>query len=297
MRAISGVHGFVTQDVDDALIYVRRVVIRSGSSFRLAMRLLPGPQRDAMYAIYAFCREVDDIADEAGEADRQFRQLQEWRAEIERLYVGRPTTPVCVALQRPVATFDLPRQEFLAIIDGMEMDVRGCMCAPSFADLDLYCRRVAVAVGILSLAVMGAHGPQAWDLARALGEALQLTNILRDLREDAARGRLYLPRELLIANGIETTAPAAVLQHPALPQVCRSLADRAHQRFSCAEGLLIGSDRRRLRSCILMMKVYERVLSRLEREGWQDLETTARLPLGQMLWIVLRHGILEGVAS
>src|SRR5690606_38011850 len=161
--------------------HVRAVATASGSSFLWGMRLLPRPRREAMYAIYAFCREVDDIADEGGSPAEKQRALAAWREEIERLYHSRPTRAITRALLRPVADYGLPKGECLAIIDGMEMDTQQDIRAPALVDLRLYCRRVAGAVGVLSVRVFGAGEPEARDLALAQGDALQLTNILRDL--------------------------------------------------------------------------------------------------------------------
>ena len=185
-----------------ARAHVREVTERSGTSFFWAMRLLEPARRDAMFAIYAFCREVDDIADEGGTAEAKRQGLAEWRREIDRLYAGAPTRPTTRALLRPVAAYGLLREDFLAVIDGMEMDALRDIRAPSLAELELYCARVAGAVGLLSVRAFGDRSETARKLALAEGKALQLTNILRDLAEDAGRGRLYLPRELLEKHGI-----------------------------------------------------------------------------------------------
>ena len=156
----------------------------SGSSFYLAMRILPKPQREAMYEIYSFCRRVDDVADDGGPRDRRLAQLQEWRADIDALYAGRPPAHLR-ELATAVRTFDLQREDFLAVIDGMEMDVVADIRAPDFATFDLYCDRVASAVGRLSVRVFGMEREAGLALAHHLGRALQMTNILRDLDEDA----------------------------------------------------------------------------------------------------------------
>ena len=273
----------------DALAEVRRRVAQSGSSFLWGMRVLPQERRDAMYAIYAFCRDVDDIADEPRDLDLRQQQLDDWRAEIDRLYAGQPTYAISRALDRPIAAFGLPREAFLDVIDGMEMDLHERMRAPSMAELERYCRRVAGAVGLLSIRVFGADEPEAPQIAVALGEALQLTNILRDLHEDAQRGRLYLPRELLDAHAIATREPLAVLAHPQLSRACAALAQRARQRFAETRRLLERCDRRRLKASILMMEVYERILDRLEQAGWHNPEKPVRLSRFEKLWIVLRH--------
>ena len=168
----------------------------SGSSFYLAMRIMPKAQREAMFEIYSFCRRVDDIADEAGPRDRRLAQLQQWRADIAALYTGTPPQHLS-GLARAVRGFNLQREDFLAVIDGMEMDVVADIRAPDFATFDLYCDRVASAVGRLSVRVFGMEREAGLALAHHLGRALQMTNILRDLDEDAAIGRLYLPREAL----------------------------------------------------------------------------------------------------
>ncbi|HTZ34907.1 MAG TPA: squalene/phytoene synthase family protein, partial [Stellaceae bacterium] len=196
---------------------IRRRVEAAGTSFYWAMRLLPRERREAMYAVYAFCREIDDIADDWPAAERA-AGLATWRDEIEALYGGgRPRHLVARALQQPVARFALRKGDFHDLIAGMEMDAAADIRAPDLATLDLYCARVASAVGHLSVSIFGDPGAAAHEVADALGRALQLTNILRDLDEDAARGRLYLPRELLDRHGIRDLEPRAVLRHPALP--------------------------------------------------------------------------------
>ena len=202
------------------------------------MRLLPRPKREAMFAVYAYCRAVDDIADGDDTPEVKLAGLTAWREEIDQLFQGRPNHPITRALRRPVETYGLAKEEFLALLDGMEMDATNRMVAPSFSELELYCDRVAGAVGLLSVRIFGVSGPAARPLALTLGRALQLTNLLRDLLEDAELGRLYLPRELLEAHGIETRDPAAVLRHPALAAVCGDLAEIAGERFVDARAAL-----------------------------------------------------------
>ncbi len=271
--------------------YVHDVVTRSGSSFTWGMRLLPRPRREAMYAIYAFCREVDDVADGPGTREQKMAELAEWRVEIDRLYAGTPSRPTARALLPYVELFELPKEEFLALIDGMEMDARRTMVAPSREEFELYCRRVAGAVGVLSMHAFGAREPAAMEIAVVLGEGLQITNILRDLDEDAAEGRLYLPQDLLEAAGIDAGEPGAVLSHPGLPRVCEALARMAWERFQRTRVLLRDCHRRALRPCILMMEVYVRVLERLERRGWSPPREPVRVSRPEKLWIALRHGL------
>ena len=278
--------------VDAARAHVQAVVAASGSSFYWSMRLLPRAKRDAMYAIYAFCREVDDVADGDALPAAKLAELAGWRTEIAALFAGRPSRPTTCALAAPVSRFELPSAEFHAVIDGMEMDAGLRMRAPPLAELERYCRCVAGAVGLLSVHVFGVRGVLLEQGALALGEALQLTNILRDLAEDAGRGRLYLPRELLDRHGITGSDPGPVLAHPALPEVCAELAERARQRFEDARRLLAAGDRRRLRPALVMMQVYRRTLERLIARGWQRLDEPVRVARPERLWLALRYGLL-----
>ena len=275
----------------EARAHVREVTQRSGTSFFWAMRFLPRARRDAMFALYAFCREVDDIADDGATAELRRAGLAEWRREIARLYAGAPTMPTARALLSAVRDYGLLREDFLAVIDGMEMDALADLRAPSMGELELYCARVAGAVGMLSVRIFGDGSDAARALARAEGEALQLTNILRDLKEDAARGRLYLPRELLARHGIASDDPATVLAHPALGQVCDELAARARARYGEVERLLATLDRRRMRPAIVMMAVYRRTLEGLVARGWRDLDKAPGPSKLVKLWIALRHGL------
>jgi squalene synthase HpnD len=274
-----------------AQAHVEAVVDQSGTSFRWSMKLLPETKRQAMYAVYAFCREVDDIADEPGARERKERELDAWRDEIAALYDGRPSRPTTNALADAMQHFRLPQEAFLAVIEGMAMDLRGEMRAPSEDDLRLYCDRVAGAVGRLSLPIFGGAGGFEDDLARALGEALQLTNILRDLGEDARLGRLYLPRERLRAHGIEGDDPSAVLAHPNVAAVCAEMAQTARDRFAESAALIARGDRALLRPCRVMMAVYRRILDGLERRGWGDPAAPYELPKSTKLWLALRHGL------
>jgi squalene synthase HpnD len=275
-----------------ARAHVQAVVAASGTSFYWGMRLLPRAKRDAMFAIYAFCREVDDVADGTADIVAKRAGLAAWRAEIDALFAGRPARPTTIALAGPVRDFDLPKAEFDAMIDGMEMDASGRMRGPSFAELWRYCRCVAGAVGMLSIRVFDARNAEIDRGALALGDALQLTNILRDLVEDADLGRLYLPRELLERHGIRDHAPRAVLAHPALPEVCGAIAELAEQRFRDAESCFEHGQRTRLRPALIMMGVYRRTLERLLARGWQRLDQPVRLARPERLWLALRHGLL-----
>jgi presqualene diphosphate synthase len=264
----------------------------SRSSFYGAMRIMPRPQRQAMFEIYSFCRAVDDIADDGqDESESRLQQLQRWHTNIEALYAGKPPQNLR-QLADAVGTFDLRREDFLAIIEGMRMDVASVMRAPDIPTLDIYCDRVACAVGRLSVRVFGMEENAGLALAHHLGRALQLTNILRDLDEDAALGRLYLPREALHDAGIATHDPLAVVADPAIDKACLTIVDRARQHFAQAEKIMAHSPRRTVRTPRIMAAAYSIVLERLIARGWQAPRTPIRLRRRQLLWILLRYVIV-----
>src|SRR3989440_5297735 len=215
----------------------------SGSSFYAAMRILPPEQRQAMFQIYSFCRQVDDIADSDGPRAERLAALQQWRNDIDALYQGHPPARIKDYVAS-VEKFGLKREDFLAIVDGMEMDVPQDMRAPDLATLDLYCDRVASAVGRLSVRVFGLPEEDGILLAHHLGRALQLTNILRDIDEDAGLGRLYLPRESLLHTGITDFDPLKVIADPALPKACAPLVERARTHFQKADEVMDRNPRR-----------------------------------------------------
>ena len=270
---------------------IRRRVEAAGTSFYWAMRMLPQERRDGMYAVYAFCREVDDIADDWPEAERP-AGLAGWHDEIEAVYAGRPRQLIGQALAAPVTRFRLRKSDFHDVIDGMEMDAVAAIRAPDMATLDLYCARVAGAVGHLSVHVFGDPGEAAHAVADSLGRALQLTNILRDLAEDASRGRLYLPRELLDRHGIRGNNPDAVLRHPSLPAVCRDVAALAISHFDAAEAAMARASRRAMRPAAVMGAFYRAMLDALLAADWRDPAMRVGLSKGRKLWLVMRHGIV-----
>jgi phytoene synthase len=263
----------------------------SGSSFYNAMRVLPRAQREAMFEIYSFCRQVDDIADSSGPRGERREELARWRADIDALYVGKPV-PRTRGLQAPLRNFGLRREDFHAVIDGMEMDVVGDIRAPDDATLELYCDRVASAVGRLSVRVFGMEERDGIALAHHLGRALQLTNILRDLDEDAAFGRLYLPAEALRAAGIAAADPPAVLAHPALGKACAPVVERARGHFIEADAIMARNARRTVRAPRIMAEAYRLILDSLVARGWSHPRRPIHLPKSRLLWIIMRHAFI-----
>jgi squalene synthase HpnD len=263
----------------------------SGSSFYNAMRILPRAQRLAMFEIYSFCRQVDDIADSRGPRDERREQLERWRADIDALYAGKPV-PRTRGLLTPVREFGLRREDFHGIIDGMEMDVIEDIRAPDEATLDLYCNRVASAVGRLSVRVFGMEEQDGIALAHHLGRAFQFTNILRDLDEDAALGRLYLPAQALRAAGITTTDPVVVLASPVVGNVCASIVEGARAHFAQADKIMARNPRRCVRAPRIMSEAYRLILDSLVARGWSPPRRPIRLPRTRLLWIIMRHAFI-----
>ncbi|ABE63463.1 Squalene/phytoene synthase [Nitrobacter hamburgensis X14] len=263
----------------------------SSSSFYAAMRILPRAQREAMFQIYTFCRYVDDIADSDSPRPERRAALQQWRDDIDALYQGRAPERLR-DYDASVSAFDLRREDFLAIIDGMEMDVLADIRAPDDATLDLYCDRVASAVGRLSVRVFGLPEQDGILLAHHLGRALQLTNILRDLDEDAALGRLYLPREGLLRADIGSFDPAAVISNPALPQVCAPLVERAQAHFVESDEIMNRNPRRAVRAPRIMSRYYHAILDMLEHRGFQLPRSPVHLSQAAKIAIVLRYALI-----
>jgi phytoene synthase len=263
----------------------------SGSSFYAAMRILPREQREAMFQIYSFCRQVDDIADSFGPRPERLAALQAWRDDVDALYQGRPPQRMKDYVSS-VKTFGLKREDFLAIIDGMEMDVPQDIRAPDMATLDLYCDRVASAVGRLSVRVFGLPEQDGILLAHHLGRALQLTNILRDIDEDAGLGRLYLPREGLLHAGITGDDPAKVIAERALPKVCLPLVERAKSHFEQADAIMNRNSRRVVRAPRIMSKYYRAVLELLIVRGFALPREPVRVNKMAKIAILLRYAII-----
>lgn len=262
-----------------------------GSSFYSAMKLMPRAGREAMFAIYAFCRLVDDIADDGiGTREERFEQLNDWRRDLDVLYSGN--VPLKTGfLKDAVKRYGLRKEDFLAIIDGMEMDVHADIVAPDLIMLDLYCDRVASAVGRLSIKVFGMDEDAGFQLAHHLGRALQLTNILRDLDEDADIGRLYLAREHLEAARVAISDPKSILAHPMIDAACQMCAKLAHEHYEKADAIMRAKPKGNLRAPRLMGAVYGAILTAMEAQGWDAPRTRVSLPKSQLAMLVLRNGL------
>lgn len=256
------------------------------SSFSVGMKLLSRGRRQAMRAVYAYCRVLDDIADGDLDPSEKSDLLAAWRAEVKAVYAGQARSAIGQALTGPIAEFHLPEEEFLLIADGMQIDADGPVIAPEMDALLAYCRRVAGAVGLLSMRIFGAwRGEVSERFALTLANALQQTNILRDVEEDAALGRIYLPSECLEAAGVPPD-PAAIAAHPSLPVARSLLAVPTLAAFQEARALIPAHDRAALFPALAMMGVYRAYFDRMEGADWRYGPT---FRMGR--WTKLRHGL------
>jgi phytoene synthase len=261
------------------------------SSFYTAMRLLPKDRREAMYAVYAFCRAVDDVADDGGPAEVRRAELVRWGADIDALYAGRPA-PRVQDLVVPVRRYGLLREDFHAVIDGMAMDAFEDIVAPDEATLDLYCDRVASAVGRLSVRIFGVPEAEGIALAHHEGRALQLTNILRDIDEDAERGRLYLPREKLTAIGLTNPTPQDAVDHPAIGDVCAAVAREAQEHYRQTWAIIARCPRKVTKAPRLMAAAYRLYLDAVLARGWARPRARVKPGKAALLAVALKHGIV-----
>jgi phytoene synthase len=282
---VNAVTGMAPIDLEALWAKVRK------SSFYAAMKSMPPAERGAMFAIYAFCRAVDDIADDQrGERVERTAALDAWRGDIERLYAGGDPGQAAF-LAEPVRAFGLAQADFVAVIDGMQMDVDADIVAPDHATLDLYCDRVASAVGRLSVKVFGMEPGPGVDLAYHLGRALQLTNILRDLDEDAGIGRLYISSDALAVAGAPAADPAAVIADPRIDKAARQIAAEARRHYEAADKVM-RTARGQLKAPRLMRAAYGRILEHMQAEGWKAPRRRVSLSKGEKLWVLVRYGLL-----
>lgn len=264
--------------------YCQDKTAKSGSSFYYSFLFLPKKQRKAITALYAFCREVDDVVDECSDASIAQTKLNWWRAEIFGAFDGKPNHPVSKALTSAIEQFNLPKEHFLEIIDGMEMDLHQTRFA-NFAELSLYCYRVASVVGLMAAEIFGFEDRATSDYAHNLGMAFQLTNILRDVKEDAERGRIYIPQDELEQYGV---SEQDILNHQCTDGMRKLLdfqAQRAREYYDKAFSLLPETDRYSQRSGLIMATIYMATLSSIETRSCQVLERRISLSPIRKLWL------------
>jgi 15-cis-phytoene synthase len=264
--------------------YCQDKAARSGSSFYYSFLFLPADQRRAITALYAFCREVDDVVDAQLDPAIARVKLAWWREEIGRLFDGAPQHPVTKALAGSIRAFNLPREHFLEIIDGMEMDLDHDRY-PGFRELSLYCHRVASMVGMMSAEIFGYEDRRTLKYAHHLGTAFQLTNILRDVREDARRGRLYIPLDELERFGVGVGEIMGAHGNERIRALLRFQGDRARGYYRKAFELLPDVDRYAQRSGLAMAAIYLDTLAEIEKDGYNVLEKRIRLTPLRKLWL------------
>lgn len=273
--------------------YVEAMVKRAGTSFFWGMRRLEPARRRGVFAVYAFCRDVDDVADGDLPLDQKIELLAAWRDEVDRIFDGTATHPISGTIIETLKKFDLQRQDFIDVIDGMEMDAHPRVRIKDINELELYCDRVACAVGRLCVPIFGLKHEEGIELSRALGLALQLANILRDVTEDAGRDRVYLPADMLADAGAVGQGIEDVLTAPRLNDVCASLAKRAGNYFDQARVIAGAADPNAARPAIMMMEVYHRVYLRLLRRGWNNLDQDVGLSKFSKIIIAIRYGLFS----
>jgi phytoene synthase len=267
--------------------YCQQKAAASGSSFYYSFMFLPPPQRKAITALYAFCREVDDVVDEATDAGVASAKLAWWRGEIHAAFAGSPQHPVALALKPVVSAYTLREAHFQAVIDGMAMDLERNRYL-DFAELESYCHKVAGVVGLMSAEIFGYTNPVTRQYAHDLGIAFQLTNIVRDVGEDARRGRIYLPQEDLARHGVTA---ASILQREGGPAFRALMADEVRRARACydrALGALPAEDREAQRPGLIMAAIYRALLDEIARDDYAVLDHRIALTPVRKLWIAWR---------
>jgi len=264
--------------------YCQAKAAASGSSFYYAFRFLPPARRRAITALYAFCREVDDVVDETADAQLAATKLAWWRQEIALLFDGRPQHPVTRALQPALEPYGITAQRLNEIVDGMEMDLRQARYL-DFKALERYCYLVAGAVGLLAAGIFGYRDARTLEYARTLGTAFQLTNIIRDVGEDARKNRVYLPVEDLQRFGVGVADLREGRHGPAFVELMRFEAARAREHYARALAALPAADRRAQRPGLIMAAIYRALLDEIERDGFQVLRARTSLTPVRKLWI------------
>jgi phytoene synthase len=260
---------------------------RSGSSFHYSFRLLDPARRTAITALYAFCREVDDAVDEVTDVALARVKLAWWRTEVDALFKGSPHHPVTLALAPVIRRYGVTEAHLQTVIDGMQMDLE-TMRYLDFAALELYCHRVAGVVGLMSAEIFGYTLPATRGYARDLGIAFQLTNIVRDVGEDARRGRIYLPQDDLARFGVTSSDVLRAQSSPAFASLMAFEVDRARGWYDRALAQLPVSDRRAQRAGLAMAAIYRTLLDEIASDGYQVLDRRIALTPLRKLWIATR---------
>ena len=264
--------------------YCRDRAAKSGSSFYYSFVFLPPERRRAITALYAFCREVDDVVDECTEIEIANAKLEWWRTELERVFDGEPAHPVGQALKDVITRFELPREQLMEIIDGMAMDLAQARYA-DFKSLQLYCYRVASVVGLLSAEIFGYTDRHTLKYAHDLGMAFQLTNIIRDVGDDARRGRIYLPIDELERFNVPASDILESRHTPEFRRLMEFQAERAYHFYDQAMAQLPACDHRSQRPGLIMAAIYRALLDEIARDGFLVLDRRTSLTPARKIWL------------
>lgn len=267
--------------------YCQEKAAKSGSSFYYAFRFLPEDRRRAITAFYAFCREVDNIVDEVSDPAVAHTKLGYWRREVDALYLGTAQHPVMQALKPHIKPMLLPQSAFQTVIDGMQQDLEKTRYL-NFAELSAYCYKAAGVVGEVSARIFGMSvpdNPKTLEYARALGEALQLTNIIRDVGEDARRGRIYLPQDELDRLGVSSGSLLRGVADPKFSELMKFQYSRAVEIYDRALAVLPTEDKRSQRTGLAMGAIYRALLEEIRRDGYRVLEHRVALTPIRKLWL------------
>ena len=271
--------------------YCQERAAHSGSSFYYSFLFLEPSRRQAITALYAFCREVDDAVDECTDAALSRAKLGWWRSEVQALFDHRPSHPVTQALATSLKTFSLPQEQLLEIIDGMEMDLDHLRYA-DVKSLHLYCYRVASVVGLLAAEIFGYRDRMTLKYAHDLGLAFQLTNIIRDVGEDARRGRIYLPQDELSRFGVEEADLLQARYSDDFRRLMEFQVERARATYRQAVGQLPAADRKAQRAGLIMAAIYRATLDEIVRDGCRVLDRRTSLPPLRKLWLAGKTWIM-----
>ena len=252
------------------------------------MKILEKEKKNAMFAIYAFCKKTDSIADSFELKSIKKKKIKELRIEIEEIYNNKLNNNFRKTLKYYIDKYKLNKKYFLDIIKGVEMDINDIMICPSKKIFNLYCYRVAGAVGLISLKIFGYYNKKSKSFGLYLANALQITNILRDIKEDKSMGRMYIPRYILDKNGIKTNKIILILKNKKFPDACKNLSKFADLNFNNADKVLKSCSKKKLKSAILMMDTYKLLLKKLKKRGWDSLEEKVNLTKFEKFFLFLK---------
>jgi len=264
--------------------YCQQKTAKSGSSFYYSFLFLTPEKRQAITALYTFCREADDIVDDCTDPAIAESKLDWWREEINRLYSNKPDHPVSLALSDALKSFNLHKEYFDEIIDGMQMDLHIAQYQ-NFNDLLLYCHRAAGVVGLLATEIFGYQHRDTLKFAENLGIAFQLTNIIRDVKEDALRGRIYLPMDELSQFNVTPDDLQQPITKESVRQLLKFQVERAKKYYTKAFSLLHKDDRSNQRSAVIMSSIYQTILSEIENDDFRIMEHRIKLTPLRKFWI------------